>query len=108
MAVDLAALDCRRSDPVGSSEAPGTADPIVERLCRYGRPTASAKSAERRRACQTEDGTPARVLGIHQATAALLLRLWEAARSSPVFGSRLIATQIPSPPNRALAESCSR
>ena len=37
------------------------------------------------------------------ASAALLLRLWDAARSSPVLGSRLIATQTPSPPNRALA-----
>ena len=44
----------------------------------------------------------------YHATAALLLRLWEAAQSTPVFGSRLIATQSPSPPNRTSLGSTDR
>src|SRR5579864_2188675 len=46
-------------------------------------------------------------LARHQATAALLFRLCDAARSAPVFGSRLIATHSPSPPNRTVDESYS-
>ncbi len=44
---------------------------------------------------------------LENAYAALLLRLCDAARSLPVSGSRLIATQIPSPPKRTPAKSIS-
>ena len=43
-----------------------------------------------------------------KATASLLLRLCDAACSSPVFGSRLIATHLPSPPSRASSSGISR
>src|SRR5215471_5123371 len=43
----------------------------------------------------------------HHATAALLLRLWDAARNAPVFGSRLTATHSPSPPKRSSEASYS-
>lgn len=72
-------------------------DPVTTRLELH---------AARRTGSLTKLGLMCLTFG-YQATAALLLRLCEAARNSPVFGSRLIATHSPSPPKRTLLESYS-